>query len=417
MKTIDEVFPVDIRASIGPAGTIKRLFANREDFISRGYEMTIFANYSTGSHIPYHRYELRQMTELPPQKAYSLVAGAGARKRIVSKIKQFIIKSSLFSYIIVKYKEQKTNELLIRSYIARGRRPDVVVLHGFSECYYYLKYRDSDDHAKVVVFLHSDGKDISMSYKTYPKLVGSKLFKKLYNNYLVAINQSDRVVFISKLAEKSFFELHPKFDKSKVFTAVNGIDYKDVADVKPSSGFKYRLCTAGSVCERKGQYIIIEAMKRMNPDILKETHLTVIGTGPDFDKLVEKTKEYGLGNHVTFMGNVPNPQVHNQLCSENIYCLMSNNEGLPISIIEAMRAGLPVISTRVAGIPEQVDERNGFLLNPNIEELTDILNQLPDYDWALLGKNSRKRFENEFNFERMLNDYVNVFDSLKQDGV
>ena len=413
MKKVDEVFPVDIRASIGPAGTIKRLFANRVFFKERGYVMTIYANHSTGSHLPYRRYELREMVQLPPKKSYSLVAGAGTRKRIVSKIKQIIVKSSLFSYITVKYKEQKANELLIRSYIARKRRPDIVVLHGFSECYYYIRYRDKDDHAKVVVFLHSDGKDISMSYKTYPKLVGSKLFRKLYDNYIIAINQSDRVVFISKLAKKSFFELHPDFDKSKVYTAVNGIDNKEIANIKSSSGFKYRLCTAGSVCERKGQYIIVEAMHRMNPDILKDVHLTVIGTGPDFDKLVEKTKEYGIEDHVTFLGNVPNPQVHNQLCSENIYCLMSNNEGLPISIIEAMRAGLPVIATRVAGIPEQVDERNGFLLNPSIDELTDMLNHLPQHDWERLGGNSRKRFEEEFTFERMLNDYANVFDSLQ----
>lgn len=412
MKQVDEVFPVDIRASIGPAGTIKRLFANRDFFKVRGYEMTIFANHSTGSHMPYHRYEMREMTELPQQQSYSAVAGAGTKKRVVSKIKQIIYKSKVFSYITVKYKEQKTNELLVRSYIARKRRPDIVVLHGFSECFYYLKHRDKDDHAKVVVFLHSDGKDISMSYKTYPKLVGSGLFDKMFEHYSYAINNSDRVVFISKLAEKSFFELHPDFEKEKVHTAVNGIDNKDIVEKAPSSKYKYRLCTAGSVCERKGQYIIIEAMQRMNPDILKDVHLTVIGTGPDFDKLVEKAKEYGLEEHVTFKGNVPNPQVHELLCSNNIFCLMSNNEGLPISIIEAMRAGLPVISTRVAGIPEQVDERNGFLLNPSIEELTEQLNQLPYYDWKKLGINSRKRFEEEFTFERMLRDYVDVFDSL-----
>ena len=413
MITVDEVFPVDIRASIGPAGTIKRLFVNRDFFKERRYEMTIFANHSTGSHRPYRRYELREMTELPQNKSYAAVAGAGMRKRVVSKIKQIIIGSKLFSYITVKYKEQKMNELLIRSYIYRNRRPDIVVLHGFSECYYYLKYRNKGDNAKVVVFLHSDGKDISMSYKTYPKLVGSGLFRKLYENYLYVINHSDRVVFISQLAEKSFFELHPDFDKAKVFTAVNGIENKDIVDAESQSGFKYRICTTGSVCERKGQYIIIEAMRRMNSEILKDVHLTVIGTGPDFDNLVEKTKIYGLENHVTFKGNVPNPQVHSLLCTENIYCLMSNNEGLPISIIEAMRAGLPVISTKVAGIPEQVDERNGFLLNPSIEELVALLNQLPQYDWKKLGSKSRMRFEKEFTFERMLNDYVNVFDSLK----
>ena len=106
--------------------------------------------------------------------------------------------------------------------------------------------------------------------------------------------------------------------------------------------------------------------------------------------------------------------MHAKLSAENIYCLMSNNEGLPIAILEAMRAGLPVISTRVAGIPEQVDERNGILIEPDVKQLTEVLNHLPDYDWEKLGKASRIRFEKEFRFSRMLDDYANVFDSLRQ---
>ena len=91
---------------------------------------------------------------------------------------------------------------------------------------------------------------------------------------------------------------------------------------------------------------------------------------------------------------------------------MSRNEGLPISVLEAMRAGLPVISTRVDGIPEQVDERNGVLIDPNVDQLVDVLNKLPEFDWESLGKGSRIRFENEYTFERMLRDYADMFDKL-----
>lgn len=413
MIKVDEVFPVDIRASIGPTGTIKRLYSNRDYFRERGYDMTIFANHSTGSHIPYHRYELKEMTALPSQNSCSAVARTGMKKKIVSRMKKKVYNSQSLSYLIVKYKEQKANELWINSYIKRERKPDIIVFHEFLGCYNYLKKRQPNDRARVVVFLHSDGKDISMSYKTYPKLVGSSIFKELFEKYLYTIHHADRVVYISKLAKKAFFELHPDFDDRKVYTVVNGIDDKPISKVEPSCRFKYRICTSGTVCERKGQYIIIEAMKRMDKDVLKDVHLTVLGSGPDFAHLVEDVKANGLKEHVTFKGNVPNPEVHDLLCAENIYCLMSNNEGLPIAIIEAMRAGLPVISTRVAGIPEQVDERNGFLLNPNIDELTCLLNKLPFYDWSTLGRNSRKRFEEEFTFERMMKDYADMFDSLK----
>ena len=45
MKTVDEIFPIDITASIGPSGTIRRVFQNRDYFASRGHKVTVFASY------------------------------------------------------------------------------------------------------------------------------------------------------------------------------------------------------------------------------------------------------------------------------------------------------------------------------------------------------------------------------------
>lgn len=413
MITVDEVFPFDIRASVGPAGTVKRLFQNAAFFKSRGYEMTIFANQYTHSRGLQNFYELRRLTELPQDKNYAQIAGGGRKKRWQSRIKQWAHDTRLLGYFFLRYKEQGSIAKMTQAYIDMGRRPSIVVFHGFSECDYYLKHRDADDKAKVVCFLHSDGRDLSMTYNNYPKLVGTKLMMKLYDNYINAISKSDRIVYISKLAVDAFLKLHPDYDRSKICTAVNGIDDKPLMQVTPSCKYKYRLCTSGTVNRRKGQYIIVEAMKKMKTEVLEQTHLTVMGVGSDFDRLVNDVENSELKEHVTFLGNVPNPEMHSKLSAENIYCLMSNNEGLPIAILEAMRAGLPVISTRVAGIPEEVDERNGILIQPSIEQLTEVLNRLPEYDWETMGKSSRKRFEEEFTFQRMLNDYANLFDSLR----
>lgn len=412
MITVDEVFPVDIRASIGPAGTIKRLFQNIDYFRNRGYEMTIFANHFIHSRGLKNYYELREISELPQQQNYANVAGGGRKKQIVSRIKKWTEDSRLGGYLRLKFEIQPGINQKIQAYINQGRRPDIIVFHGYAECYYYLTHKQKDDNAKVVCFFHSDGKDLSQFHVSFPKLEGTKLMKQEDEHYLYDIAHLDRVVFISKIAKNAFKELHPDYPDEKICTAVNGIDDRDLVKVEPSCNMKYRLCTSGSVSQRKGQYIIVEAMKRMNPAILKDTHLTVMGVGEDFNMLVNVVHSSGLDEHVTFLGNVPNPEMHAKLSAENIYCLMSNNEGLPIAILEAMRAGLPVISTKVAGIPETVDERNGFLLEPDIDQMTEMLNKLPDYDWDALGKASRKRFEEEFTFQRMLKDYADMFDSL-----
>lgn len=95
---------------------------------------------------------------------------------------------------------------------------------------------------------------------------------------------------------------------------------------------------------------------------------------------------------------------------------MSYNEGLPISIIEAMRAGLPIISTNISGIPELIhtdgESCNGILLEPNVDQLVNVFCEMSDYDWEKMGKNSRMRFEADYTFEKMKIAYCNMVDSI-----
>lgn len=90
-------------------------------------------------------------------------------------------------------------------------------------------------------------------------------------------------------------------------------------------------------------------------------HLQLIGDGslrPALENIVE---QHGLTNRVTFLGN--QLDVHSYLEKCHLFVLLSDWEGLPISIIEAMRVGLPIIATNVGGVKELiVDHDNGFLV-------------------------------------------------------
>lgn len=408
MLQVDEIYPSDIKRTVGPAGTIKRLFSNREYFKSRGYEMKIFVPYVVKKGLLSQKTQMKEMEDLPAVSKN--VKTKGSWKDLLKARKHAFVESNRITAAMAMNKAMASYSKSIDQYIAMGRTPDIIVFHDYISCYYYQQKR-KENKAKIAMFIHGPGDDDNQFSQRRPKLVGTKEQRKARGMLLKAFEYADEVVWISQNGKRVFLGNHPEY-AAKTSAVVNGITDMAHADVAPSTEHKYRLVTTGTVCERKGQYIIVEAMHRMNLEVLKDTHLTVMGIGADYNRLQTLREEYGLQDHITFLGNVPNAEVQQHLCAENIFILMSRNEGLPISVLEAMRAGLPVISTRVDGIPEQVDERNGVLIDPNVDQLVGVLNRLPEFDWGSLGKGSRMRFENEYTFERMLRDYADMFDKL-----
>lgn len=409
MKKVDEFFPIDITASIGPSGTIRRVFQNRDYFADRGYKITVFAAFPIDNTKVKRSFELREMTELPEMGGRAKMSQKS--KNLLSNIRSFMINNKIATWYYVRNRVLKHYEKHVKRYLSMQRNVDLVVFHDYISAYYFLKHR-GDNKAKVSMFLHSDGNNDSMTQEAYPHLKGTNLLKSMHEMFIHAIEKVDGIVFISSLSKQRFMGLHPEIDPFKIFAVVNGIDDKPIISGIRKTDFKYRLCCSGTVCIRKGQHRIVEAMAQIDKEVLKDTHFTIVGSGESLGRIKTFATEHNLLNHITFTGNVPNPEVHKILCEENIFILMSENEGLPIAIIEAMRAGLAVISTRVAGIPEQVNETNGILLSPSVEELIPILNDLPNHDWSQLGKNSRKRYENEFTFGIMRKHYADMFDSV-----
>lgn len=392
MKKVDVIFPAYINATIGPTGTLKRLLANKEYIASRGYEFRVFT------------YDFLKSNGNAETVDYS----KGLTFR--SKVKNLIKKGSLFTILFLKRK-QKIAEKLVKLYAAQNRNADIVVFHETDACYAYLKHVKSD--AKLVCFFHSNGRRFDMLLQSFPTLKHSFYRKVLDRRFDFVLKGLDCYAFIAKIGQENFLQENPWVDRSKIVFFHNGIEDKTVLPKERKDSFIYHLCTTGTLCQRKGQYLIVEALNHLEPVLKRQIHLSLFGSGPDLGILKERVKECGMENQVTFYGNVPNSEIHEKLCQEDIFILMSNNEGLPISIIEAMRAGLPIISTPIAGIPEQVEPLfNGLLVEPDVEKLTDVLSKINQYNWQQMGANSRERFEKEFSFEQMLTSYCDMLDEL-----
>lgn len=109
-------------------------------------------------------------------------------------------------------------------------------------------------------------------------------------------------------------------------------------------------------------------------------HATLIGDGYSRAACEQQVAEAGLGGAITFTGPLPPSQVHARLLEAQAILLMSDFEGLPIALLEAMAAGVvPVVRRIPSGIPELVDhERTGLLVSEDPAEAAGALQRLAD---------------------------------------
>ena len=141
--------------------------------------------------------------------------------------------------------------------------------------------------------------------------------------------------------------------------------------------------------------------------------LAIAGDGPLRKELEAFTKELNLTDRVTFTGALPDtPKFLSEL---DIFVLSSLSEGLPISLLEAMAAGLPVVSTRAGGVDEvAVEGQNAFLAQPaDVEGLAQAMIKMAKRsDLAEMGALGREMVKTRFRIEQSWAEYHKLFLSL-----
>ncbi len=122
---------------------------------------------------------------------------------------------------------------------------------------------------------------------------------------------------------------------------------------------RMRLLFVGSLIARKGLHDLLDALS--DPD-LRNVHLIVVGDGPDATKLKALCQRLGLADRTEWKGILAPNEVARLMRDVDALCLPSYMEGRPNVVNEAMASGLPVISTRIGGIPDMVREGETALL-------------------------------------------------------
>jgi glycosyltransferase involved in cell wall biosynthesis len=178
-------------------------------------------------------------------------------------------------------------------------------------------------------------------------------------------------------------------DWRKLHVVRCGVEIERYADAQamPGDADRAQLLFVGRLAGIKGELVLLDAMDRIRaarPDVM----LTIVGDGPGRARLEARIATLGLENHVRLTGAQSQADVARWMAWADVFVLPSFAEGLPIVLMEAMAARRAVVATRIAGIPELVEDGvNGFLVAASdVDALADRVERLlgdPDMRLAM----------------------------------
>ena len=182
---------------------------------------------------------------------------------------------------------------------------------------------------------------------------------------------ADAVMCISDFCRSQLMALVTEDHWSKLAIVHAGIDpsaFPRVERPAPRPDTLHVLCV-GRLVPEKGQAVLLEALRRLTDDGL-EIAVTLVGDGPRRVALEKLAAELGVADRTRFTGAVSQDDIRAYYERADVFCLPSFAEGVPVVLMEAMATGLPVVTTRIAGIPELVqDDVSGVLVPPGRADL------------------------------------------------
>lgn len=170
-----------------------------------------------------------------------------------------------------------------------------------------------------------------------------------------------------------------------------------------------RIAMVARLAAPKRPDLLLHALAQLRDALGQEVPASIIGDGPDRDALQALASQLAL-HQVSFAGNVDD--VPRRLAQHSLFVLLSDHEGLPISVIEAMRAGLPIVASQLPSMGELLpSEQYGALVPNKVEAIAQALERLARSP-ALrecMGRSARARYLECHTPERMASAILAIY--------
>jgi glycosyltransferase involved in cell wall biosynthesis len=253
-------------------------------------------------------------------------------------------------------------------------------------------------------YTHAHGADVSCHLR-------QPYWRKRYLNYRDAAG----VITMNHLSRQRLIDLG--LDGAKIHVIPYGVDVPAVPTHRPA-GSVVRCLAVGRMVAKKAPLLLLRAFHQ-SLKVFPELRLDYVGEGELLSAAQQYVNDHQLGTAVTLHGGSPPVVVRQFMADAHIFLQHSvtdpatgDEEGLPVSILEAMAMALPVVSTRHAGIPEEVvEEETGLLVNEGDWETMGhhIATLARDYHLrAEMGDRGWQRASTKFSWARERQDLLAV---------
>ncbi len=293
-----------------------------------------------------------------------------------------------------------------RSYISEWRRiralcvdskPDIVHTHGYRSDVIAGLAAGSGGVARVTTVHGFTGGDFKNRLNEWAQVRSYRAF--------------DAVVAVSRAMAKRL--LMSGVHDDLIYTIPNAIDHGRIAESRSDSRRRFGLTDVdfvigwvGRMSREKGLDVLVDAL----PLIEKPFKAVFIGDGNDRRMLQTRARELGVDSSIVWAGMLPDAA--STFPAFDTFVLSSRTEGIPIVLLEAMRATVPIVSTRVGGVPEMLDQNEAFLVEADRPDLVAAAIDTVRHDPAAAltrAMAARARLEREFTVEQWVDRYDAVY--------
>ncbi|MHA8083438.1 glycosyltransferase family 4 protein [Aquirufa sp. A-Brett2-15D] len=340
------------------------------------------------------------------KNSFSQNSNANFKARFLKKIIFYKILQFLYFYI---FQAIVIAVRVFRFYFSnKSHRSQVFFFNDLFVAFFTIKLLPKN--SKTVIIFHSSDDPLRDFFMIFAFLKNTFVENFLsYMLHFVMIH----VCGIVTLSEDFARNLQKSFPNKTIKNIYNTSFVKSLKNDFNVNAFSksevINILAIGSLQYRKGFDLLIAAIGELSLNVRKKCILRIAGEGEERINLEKLIVRYSLQDNVLLLGNIDDVGGLLEECS--FFCLPSREEGLPISLIEALSYYKPIICTRVGSLPEIFAENECIFINQDISDIVRVLNRLLENSLQLetLSFNSKKVFNSLFSNQSFADKYSQFF--------